>query len=126
MVGHTNRNTGKTHFPKGRIPWNKGLKGFLGGEKHYKWKGGRGGWLNNWIKERDNHTCQNCDLHDPEVMEVDHIIPKSVDVLLANERTNLVTLCANCHLKKTNKERKNGVFKNLGSNQYKVKSAYSD
>lgn len=23
---------------KGHTPWNKGLKGYLGGEKHYKWQ----------------------------------------------------------------------------------------
>lgn len=30
-------NTGRTHFKKGFTPWNKGMKGFLAGEKHYRW-----------------------------------------------------------------------------------------
>jgi len=29
-----------TTFKKGIIPWNKGLKGFLAGEKNSRWKGG--------------------------------------------------------------------------------------
>jgi very-short-patch-repair endonuclease len=33
------KNLGK-YAQKGTIPWNKGLRGFLAGEKHYNWKGG--------------------------------------------------------------------------------------
>jgi hypothetical protein len=33
------RNSSERH--KGQVPWNKGLKGYLGGEKHYNWNGGR-------------------------------------------------------------------------------------
>ena len=30
-----------TNFVKGYVPWNKGLKGWNAGEKHYHWKGGK-------------------------------------------------------------------------------------
>lgn len=59
MLGHPNRNTGRTHFKKGFTPWNKGKKATeelrkkLGeahkgiplpnqrGKKHWNWKGGK-------------------------------------------------------------------------------------
>jgi hypothetical protein len=62
---------------KGHIPWNKGIKGYLAGKKHYRWKTGltlSTGLLNKiricpqykkWsseVLERDNYTCQNCSI----------------------------------------------------------------
>ena len=39
---HPQSNTGKTHFKKGYIPWNKGKHpAYLQGEKHSNWKGGK-------------------------------------------------------------------------------------
>ena len=52
VKGHSQLNTGKTHFKKGLIPWCAGTKGLvkawnkgkkvskITGEKHYLWKGG--------------------------------------------------------------------------------------
>jgi hypothetical protein len=69
---HIQSNTGKTHFKKGIIPWNKGLKGYNSKEKSHFWKGGitplskliRGLLeYRNWILsvfERNNYTCQKC------------------------------------------------------------------
>jgi len=84
-------------------------------EQHPNWKGGT--WLF-WRKkalERDNYTCQKCLLHDPEVMLVDHIIPNKKTGKRYNENNhdlnNLQTLCANCHLKKTREEKKEGAHR---------------
>lgn len=80
--------------------------GLFVGERHPAWKGGSWPYYRRIIKIRDNFTCQECGLYDPEVMHVDHIIPKSKDPSLAKDPDNLVTLCANCHMRKTNKEKK--------------------
>lgn len=57
-------------------------------------------------KERDNYTCQICGLADKEVLEVDHIIPKFIRPDLKSELSNMLTLCANCHKRKTNRDKK--------------------
>ena len=53
---------------------------------------------------RDKYTCQNCNFSEPEIMEVDHIKPKSEYPELKKDMNNLITLCPNCHRRKTNKE----------------------
>ena len=35
------RSSVKTEFKKGQAPWNKGMEGFLAGEKSSNWKGGK-------------------------------------------------------------------------------------
>lgn len=57
---------------KGMIVWNYGLKGFMAGDKHPNWKGGKSKEYHHktWCREykewrmgvftRDNFTCQNC------------------------------------------------------------------
>lgn len=81
-------------------------------ENHPRWNGGS--WLY-WKKQvliRDNYTCQKCFLYDPEVMTVDHIIPVKKTGEKRNKTkhdiSNLQTLCANCHLRKTKVEKREG------------------
>ena len=75
----------------GRKPIN-----FIGTEDYYKKQ----------AKVRDNYTCQICGLREPEIMEIDHIKSKRDYPELRAELNNLVTLCPNCHRRKTvrNKE----------------------
>lgn len=82
-------------------------------ENHPNWKGGS--WLY-WKTQRlikDGYTCQKCFLYDPEVMTVDHIIPNSKTGKKLKDNihdiNNLQTLCANCHLKKTKSEKREGA-----------------
>lgn len=101
-------NTGKTHFKKGEITWNKGLKGFKAGEEHYNWKGGvtainhkirESIEYEDWRKhvfERDYYTCQNC-LEIGGRLHADHIKPFALFPELRLEISNGRTLCENCH-----------------------------
>jgi hypothetical protein len=56
------------------------------------------------IAFRDDFTCQHCGNREVEVLEVDHILPKYLYPELKRDVNNLITLCANCHRKKTDKE----------------------
>lgn len=106
----------------GTIPWNKGKHGYLSPEtiarlsklrkgQHLGSKSPRftGTDIKHWKKQallRDNFTCQICGLYDIEVMDVDHIKPQYLFPELNLVLTNLITLCANCHARKTRKERR--------------------
>ncbi len=61
--------------------------------------------LRNFIKKRDNHTCQYCSVSlaaEPHLLlEVDHIIPLSRGGMSTEE--NLQTLCWRCNRSKSNK-----------------------
>lgn len=61
--------------------------------------------LRNYIKERDNYTCQKChnslDNEPNLLLEIDHIIPISKGGL--SEESNLQTLCWRCNRSKSNK-----------------------
>ena len=120
-------------FKKGHIPWHKGKKGVYKkdvleamskghrgkstwwkgskGEKSPVWKGGSWGYCRRTVKIRDDYICQICGLRDPEIMEVDHIKPKSEYPELEFVLENLVTLCPNCHRRKTNREIKGRQWK---------------
>jgi hypothetical protein len=82
------------------------------GENHPCWKGGHLGFWQKQAKIRDNYTCQICGLRDDEIIEVDHIIPVSVNPSLKFELSNLLTLCPNCHRRKTNRELRQKMYKN--------------
>jgi|ERR1043166_3976649 5-methylcytosine-specific restriction endonuclease McrA len=82
----------------------------LSGPDNAHWKGGSHGYWTRQAKTRDDYTCQICGLRDTEIMEVDHIIPKSVRPDLRFELTNLMTLCPNCHRRKTNREKRNKIY----------------
>jgi len=123
----------KSIFKKGHKPWNNGLpqpkkvkekisktnkkKGIKPkkifsekGKNHPRWNGGGYGYWKKVALSRDNYTCQKCGLRDEEIMEVDHILPKSVYPELKYDINNLMTLCPNCHRRKSIKERKNGIY----------------
>jgi 5-methylcytosine-specific restriction endonuclease McrA len=65
------------------------------------WKGGRSSHLNRRALERDNFTCQDCGLYDPEIVLVDHIKTQRDNPELKYDLKNLKTLCPNCHAKKS-------------------------
>ena|SRR3990167_5449016 len=101
-----------TSFKKGVIPWNKGLRGFMAGEKNHFWKGGitpinqkvrTSSDYKLWRKavfERDNYTCQQCK-QVGGILNADHIQPFAYFPELRFEISNGRTLCVGCH-KKTN------------------------
>ena len=79
-----------------------GLKGKCIGEKSSQWKGGISKrYLTGRVMHRDNFACRQCGLHDPEVIEVDHIQPTYFRPDLEKDMNNMITLCANCHKRKT-------------------------
>ncbi len=101
-----NRKRTQKHSMETREKISKAFKG----DKHPLW---RGGGLRYWIleaKRRDNYTCQICGNNDPDVLEVDHIVAKAVNPSLKKELSNMVTLCANCHKKKTLRERHDKLY----------------
>lgn len=58
---------------------------------------------------RDKFKCQVCGEDDVEVLECDHIKRKADFPELEFKLGNIITLCANCHRRKTNEElRKEG------------------
>jgi predicted restriction endonuclease len=75
-------------------------KGQLDGEKHPLWKGGMIIYWKKQVLKRDDYTCRNCGLREPEIMDVAHIEPINGD---RNRRytpqnaNNLIVLCPNCH-----------------------------
>ena len=62
------------------------------------------GSLKRQAMERDFYTCQYCHISDRDVLTVDHKLSKSIYPELKHDIDNLITLCANCHLKKTKKD----------------------
>lgn len=75
-------------------------------EKNPSWAGGADKYWQRQALIRDDYTCRICGHREPEIMEVDHIIPRSVAPELTHEMNNLVTLCPNDHRRKTNREKK--------------------
>ena len=72
------------------------------GLKNGNWAGGRMRYMCNLALKRDEHECQRCGFwEDPEILEVDHIIPKRVTPELERTLSNLISLCPNCHKRKT-------------------------
>ena len=79
--------------------------------KKWNWKGGTRNWLTRQTKIRDDYTCQICSLRDVEIMEVDHIKNQANYPELKFVLDNLITLCPNCHRRKTNREIREGQLK---------------
>ncbi len=53
-------------------------------------------------------------MREPEIMTADHILPKSMYPELKFELNNLITLCPNCHARKTIREKKIHNYKIKG------------
>ena len=95
------KNTGRTHFKRGHIPFNKG-KEHLSLNEHPMWKGGKSfepypvtfnRKLKLLIKERDKNICFIC-------YSVIKLIVHHIDENKQNcEPSNLITLCRSCHMK---------------------------
>ena len=72
------------------------------GLKNGNWAGGRLRYMCRLALKRDNYTCKKCGFNsDVEILEVDHIKPKRVAPELERMLDNLITLCPNCHKRKT-------------------------
>ena len=84
-----------------------------GPDSHF-WKMGTAKYWNLQAKIRDDYTCQICGFREPEIMVADHILPKSMYPELKFEMNNLVTLCPNCHARKTQREKKIHNYKLTG------------
>jgi len=83
------------------------IKDKLSNEKCYAWKGGiSSDWWRKRVLEQHDFTCQICGLRDKEVVEADHIKPVHLYPELKSDLNNGMTLCANCHRRKTKKEHK--------------------
>lgn len=68
-------------------------------------KGGSESYWKLKAKIRDHFTCRSCSLYDPEIVEADHTLPKNRFPELSCVLENLVTLCPNCHRRKTIRQR---------------------
>lgn len=113
---------------KGIPSWNKGLKGYMSGDKHYRWKGGQtkeerswqsnrrnrvikrlkdGGYghtFGDWelLKKQYGYTCPCCKRSEPEIkLTEDHIIPLSMGGSDLIE--NIQPLCLSCNVRKFTK-----------------------
>lgn len=120
-------NSIKTEFKKGQIPWNKNLKGFLCGKKHYNWQGGKSfepydkkfnNLFKRGIRKRDNQICMLCGIHREKLsraLDIHHI---NYDKLMSMPQ-NCISLCNSCHVK-TNFNRKHWVkfFQDLLAEKY--------
>lgn len=103
----------KGQFKKGYISWNKGLRGYNSGEKHWHWKGGvtpinrmirtSSDYMEWRIKvlRRDNFTCTMCGVKNgmgrKVVFHIDHIKPFATHPELRLDINNGRTLCKDCH-----------------------------
>lgn len=121
-LGERNHNFGKPMSTEQKEKISESNKGkhFLSPEKAKKMVVKKFGsdhwtqkkWGQSWaytakqIRTRDNYICQICGLRDTEIMEVDHIRPKSLAPELYKRTENLMCICPNCHSRKTKRDRK--------------------
>lgn len=110
--GKRGNNTGNRHSEETKKRISQNLYGKYRGDKNPSWKGGKWRWIKKQALLRDDYTCQICGLREPEIMEVDHIKPKSIYPNFKNDLNNLITLCPNCHRRKTLREYRNKIYGN--------------
>ena len=80
-------------------------------ENHPKWLGGKISYLRKVAKKRDDYTCQKCGFKDVDIMQVDHVKPRALYPELYEVLENLLTLCPNCHARKTIFEKRSKLWK---------------
>lgn len=107
-IGRTPATKGKK---TGKPAWNSGRTcPQTTGEKNGAWKGGIDHkTLRRLVLKRDDYTCQVCGMRDMDIMQVDHIAPKAIAKHLKTTPENLMTLCPNCHARKTVRELREGI-----------------
>jgi len=109
ITGENNPNFGKTTPEETRVKqreaWTPERKTKQCGENHYNWQGGLSfepygiefnDELRSQIRERDNHTCQECQHTEKQlgcILDVHHIDYDKKN----NSPENLISLCRSCH-----------------------------
>lgn len=74
----------------------------MSGENNPNWIGGTCLYWKKRAKERDDYKCRLCGCADKEVLHAHHIIPVGNEHQRrygVDDINNLITLCANCHMK---------------------------
>jgi len=105
----------ETQFKKGQTAWNTGIHmPMIQGDKHPNWKGGATKknemvrkcleyrlWRNA-VYQRDNYTCQECNISIGGNLEAHHIKSFAVFPELRFAIDNGIILCKECHKKTDN------------------------
>lgn len=85
-----------TEFKKGLTTWNKGLKGYMAGEKNSQWKGDKVGYysLHAWVKNNFGkpEKCEHC-------LSTRNIQWANVSRKYMRGREDWIQLCVPCHRK---------------------------
>ena len=108
-------------FQKGRISWNKNIKGYMAKEKHWNWKNNRNEvktdtkvrqndpLYKQWrmaVRNRDRWICRIADVNCDGRLETHHIPPWKNFPELRYEVNNGITLCHAHHPRKRDDEAK--------------------
>ena len=117
----------------GATPYNKGITGIYKWtenkriliinkwhnkrqeSKNVKFSGAKWNNTKKYALKRDDYTCQLCFIKAPDIVVVDHILPKSIRKDLMYNIENCITMCPNCHAYKTIHDRE--LIKNHKKNQ---------
>jgi hypothetical protein len=105
-IGNTNG------FKKGGVPWNKGMKGYQSGNKHYNWRGGSGDrhkgqeydYWRSEVYKRDGFKCKIADENCKGKIEAHHILGWEEYPELRLNINNGITVCHYHHPRKKGDE----------------------